>query len=238
MPPLLSIDLRNRIIHWRIREGRTVSEVAALAGCGERVVKSITCLYLETGEFSNGTAHTMGRPRILTMSDKSYIRSVLQEKPSLYLDEIQDMLWFNREIDVCLSTLSRTLREMAITNKTVSYEALQRNNLLRATWIGAYGDIPMDYMVFLDESGIESDDHQRTNGWGLLGSACTRRAIWMQGERFSILPALTHEGIVSMEIFRGAVNRDLFIGYIQEHLASEPDLNYISFLKKRCRLPF
>ncbi|KIK50741.1 hypothetical protein GYMLUDRAFT_141332, partial [Collybiopsis luxurians FD-317 M1] len=86
--------------------------------------------------------------------DKSYILSILQDNPALYLDEIQDKLWHNREVDVLLTTLSRTLHEMAITCKKVSYEALQRNELLCATWIGKYAHIPMEYIVWLDESGV------------------------------------------------------------------------------------
>ncbi|KAE9399373.1 hypothetical protein BT96DRAFT_820629 [Gymnopus androsaceus JB14] len=40
----------------------------------------------------------------------------------------------------------------------------------------------------------------------------------MRGERFSVLPALTHEGVVALEIFRGTVNRELFINFLKEHL--------------------
>ncbi|KAJ3915405.1 hypothetical protein F5877DRAFT_22724, partial [Lentinula edodes] len=60
----------------------------------------------------------------------------------------------------------------------------------------------------------------RRHGWGILGSACSRRAVWLRGERFSVLPALTHEGIVAMELFRGGVNRDMFLGFLREHLVS------------------
>ncbi|KAJ3913823.1 hypothetical protein F5877DRAFT_12825, partial [Lentinula edodes] len=80
------------------------------------------------------------------------------------LDEIQDMMWYNRDINVSISTLSNTLREMAITHKKISYEALQRNELLRSTWIGTNGGIPLEYILWLNESGISSDDHQRRHG--------------------------------------------------------------------------
>ena|ERR1700720_3141167 len=33
--------------------------------------------------------------------------------------------------------------------------ALERNELLRATWLAEYGDIPADYFVWLDESSID-----------------------------------------------------------------------------------
>ena len=37
---------------------------------------------------------------------------------------------------------------MAITNKQVTNAALERNELLRATWQAAYADIPAEYCVY------------------------------------------------------------------------------------------
>ncbi|KAF5356734.1 hypothetical protein D9757_005211 [Collybiopsis confluens] len=219
MPRLLDIDLRKRIVQWRVREGKSAAECGELAGCCENTVRSITSLYLDMGVYRNSDARALGRPRLLTMEDKAYVLSILKDNPTLYLDEIQDMMWYNRSVDISISTLSRNLREMAMSHKKVSYQALQQSQLLRATWLAAYADIPMDYMVWLDESGIERNGHQRTNGWGVLGSACTRRAIWLRGERFSVLPALTKDGIVALEIFKGTVNREMFVDFLKEHLA-------------------
>jgi hypothetical protein len=150
------------------------------------------------------------------MEDKSYIISALKQNPTLYLDEIQDRIWDNREIDVSISTISRILREMAISNKKVAYEALQRNNTLRDIWIGENGGIPMEYIVCLDEAGIEGDDHQRLHGWESIGLSCIRRAIFCRGTRFSVLPALTVDGVVTMDIYKGTVNTEIFLTFIRE----------------------
>ncbi|KAJ3804591.1 hypothetical protein F5876DRAFT_3561, partial [Lentinula aff. lateritia] len=95
----LSIDLRKCIVHWRLKEGKSLAEVSRLAGCCKRTVSNITSLYLSTGEFTHADPRTLGRPRLLSMLDKSYILSILHDNPALYLDEIQDMMWYNRDID-------------------------------------------------------------------------------------------------------------------------------------------
>ncbi|TFK62728.1 hypothetical protein BDN72DRAFT_748698, partial [Pluteus cervinus] len=41
--------------------------------------------------------------------------------------------------------------------------------------------------------------------------------------RYSILPALTTEGIVALEIFEGSVTKDRFLTFIQDHIC--PILN-------------
>ncbi|KAJ7903004.1 hypothetical protein B0H13DRAFT_1547304, partial [Mycena leptocephala] len=88
----------------------------------------------------------------------------LDANPNMYLDELQDKLWENREVDVTLSTLSRALKQIAIMNKTVTAEAIQRDEMLRATWQGVHGDTPMEYFVWLDESSVDNHTHQRTSG--------------------------------------------------------------------------
>ncbi|KAF5355376.1 hypothetical protein D9757_014591 [Collybiopsis confluens] len=102
------------------------------------------------GVYRNSDACALGRPRLLTMEDKVYVLSILKDNPTLYLDEIQDMMWYNQSVNISISTLSRNLREMAMSHKKISYQALQQSQLLRATWLAAYADIPMDYMVWLD----------------------------------------------------------------------------------------
>ncbi|KAF5370625.1 hypothetical protein D9758_002057 [Tetrapyrgos nigripes] len=171
MPQTLSVDLHKRIVHWRINEQREVSEIAELAGCAERTVYSILKLYADMGTYQSKVTG-VGRPRLFTMEDKAYTVSVFRQNPTLYLNKLQDRMWRDRELDVSIATISRTLREMAMSNKKVAYEALQRDERLQNIWIGENGGIPMEYIVCLDEAGIRGDDHHRLQGWESLGMAC------------------------------------------------------------------
>ncbi|KAJ6481125.1 hypothetical protein C8R45DRAFT_754455, partial [Mycena sanguinolenta] len=84
----------------------------------------------------------------------------LEANPTLYLDELQEMLWENREVDVTLSTLSCALKRIAVMNKAVTVKAVERDEILRATWQAVHGDIPMEYFVWLDESSVDNRTHQ------------------------------------------------------------------------------
>jgi len=53
---------------------------------------------------------------------------------------------------------------MALTKKKVANAALERNELLRATWQAAYADIPANYCVWLDEASVDDLTNQRTAG--------------------------------------------------------------------------
>ena len=71
--------------------------------------------------------------------------SLLEARPKIYLDELQEELFTAQDIDVSIPTISRALHRWEMSNKTVASTALERNELLRATWQAEYGDIPTKY---------------------------------------------------------------------------------------------
>lgn len=94
------------------------------------------------------------------MGDLSFLASLLDTNPTLYLDELQEKLTEVRNIDVSISTLSRAIRKMSLTHKSLARAALERNELVRATWLAVNGDIPMEYIVWLDEAGVDNLTNQ------------------------------------------------------------------------------
>ncbi|THU80352.1 hypothetical protein K435DRAFT_574980, partial [Dendrothele bispora CBS 962.96] len=93
-----------------------------------------------------------------------YISSLILANPTIYLDEIQYELEVNLNIQVSLSTIYQTMVRMAITNKKISAEAAERDEMLRATWMAVNGNIPLEYMVWLDEASVDDRTNLRMNG--------------------------------------------------------------------------
>ncbi|KAH7903027.1 hypothetical protein BJ138DRAFT_978921, partial [Hygrophoropsis aurantiaca] len=54
--------------------------------------------------------------------------------------------------------------------------------------------------------------------WSVVGQACVRRALFVRGERFSVLPALTTDGIIACDIFKGSVTKEHFLTFIREQV--------------------
>ncbi len=212
-------------------EGRSPEEIADLAGCSRRSVFRILAYHGKYGTIQNPfTEHTHGRFHELDMGDINYITSLIAARPKIFLDEIQDNLSLHRGRDVSISTLSRTLHQIQITHKKVASEALERNELLWATWQAEYGDIPAEYCVWLDESSVDNLVHQRQSGWSDIGMACVSRDTFICGQRFSILPALGPDGVVALDIFEGSVNKERFIQFLNEQLVCPFDSTRITQL--------
>lgn len=224
MAPSLSKDLRDRVVQWRIQNNWSYRKLADMAGCSIGTIANILMYHRVYGTSTNPYRKRTGRPRLLDHDDCAYIDTLLNRDPTIYLDEIQDKLVEDRDTDVSIASIQRAIERLDFTRKVVSKEAKERNNLLRAIWEGgmAQYDDP-DLFLFLDESAVNNLTTQRLAGWSQRGIPCVRRATFLRGAHYSILPALSINGIEALDIFEGAVNREKFVGFLREQIA--PILN-------------
>ena len=72
-----------------------------------------------------------------------------------------------------------------MTNNSVASAALERNELLHAVWEAEYGDIPVEYCVWLDEACVKAKTNQHEKGWSPVGQACVCHETFIPGQWFS-----------------------------------------------------
>jgi len=139
------------------------------------------------------------RRRKLTTTDVIFLMSLLDQSPTLFLDEIQSHLYRQRKISVSIATLTRTLRRIDYTNKNVSREAIERDQIRRAAFMNHIGEIITnpDMLMFTDESSVDRRTMARRKGWAKAGNRCVQRHHFIRGQRYSVLPVLTINGIVA-----------------------------------------
>ncbi len=183
------------------------------------LISKVVNAFRTYGTVNDPTRQYTGRPSLLGEEDGIYLEATLSANPSLYLDELQHRLNLVRGVEVSLSTLSRFLRKLALTHKGVSKVALERDEELRMLWrldMVEYED--PELFVFLDESAVDNHTVERNRGWSREGTPCVSRGTFLRGLRYSILPALTLDGIIALDIFEGSVNREIFISFIRENV--------------------
>ena len=218
MAPPISLELRKCIIYWRHELNLPISEIVRLSRRSERAIYTVLQYHRDFQQPSNPFARLRGCKRILEREDLEYLDGLLSSQPALFLDEIQDKLQEMRDVEVSLATLSRTLSQLSITHKRVAKEALERNEHLRATWQTVMGQYEPRQLVFIDEAGVDDHTNVRKWGWAPLGQACVRRTSFLRGQKFSILPALSLDGILTLEIFEGSVNQERFLIFLRNYL--------------------
>jgi hypothetical protein len=150
------------------------------------------------------------------------LKALLGQDPTLYLDELQNELLVRRGTAVTIPTLLRSLRHLHFSRKSVSVRALERNDLDCSVYMNHFAEVISDpaMVMFIDEAARNKKNPSRKMGWSLRGRWCTQKRCFVRGQRFSILPVLTMDGIIAHDIIPGSVTSDLFVRFLREHVVS------------------
>ncbi|KAF8056090.1 hypothetical protein FPV67DRAFT_1380323, partial [Lyophyllum atratum] len=98
MAPVVSHEMRVCIVRWRNTDGKPVAQIAELANCSERTVYNILAYHRDFNVVDNPLVSRGGGSRILDVGDVNYISSLIDARPKIYLDELQEELAINRGV--------------------------------------------------------------------------------------------------------------------------------------------
>jgi hypothetical protein len=66
-------------------------------------------------------------------------------------------------------------------------------------------------LMFGDEAAKNERTSARRWGWSLQGTRCVQQKCFVRGWRYSILPILTFDGIITYDIIEASVTSDQFL---------------------------
>jgi hypothetical protein len=217
----VSADLKARIpvLHHK---GYTIQQICDLLGIQKTLVYKTLKLHSRFGIISDPFtfSRAIRRRRILTFADMSFIRAVVKTRRTIYLDELQHELWIKRHRFASIPTLHRALRSLQFTRKIVSASAAEQNEGLRAMYMNRIGAEARDanMLVFIDEAAKDRRTSARQYGRVSKGECCRIDKYFIRGIRYSILPALTLDGIIAYDIVEGSVDAERFLSFLKEHV--------------------
>ena len=93
--------------------------------------------------------------RKLTQVDFAFIRDMIAQHHSLYLDEIQEELLAHRGTLVSIPTLAQALCRLDFLHKKVSARALERNEIIRTAFIGT--EVPDPAMLMFTDQMVKDE---------------------------------------------------------------------------------
>ena len=92
-----------------------------------------------------------GRKASLKEADLQKIQELVQQKPNITLQEIIDTL----QLKICIETVRKALIKLGYSYKKKSLHASEQEK--RRSWNGTMSGINAEHLVFLDESGINTN---------------------------------------------------------------------------------
>ena len=223
MPPhTVSNDIKARIAVLFYQQDYSVKEICGILGIKKSLAYK-TLAYARTyGVPYNPHSHRTGRWRQLNRDNLNFIQALVDRQHCIYLDEIQDELYEQHGVDISVPSLTRTLRRLCFSRKCVSAHALERNDILRSAFMNTIADevTDPDQLMFVDEAARNRKTSGRSKGWALVGRRCVQRRFFVRGQRYSILPILTMDGIITHDIIPGSVTSERFVQFLRELVVS------------------
>ena len=215
-----------------VREGQTVSSVAAAFGVNERSVFRWLASFVEGGQNALLAKPISGRPTKLSPEQMAWIARTVRENTPQQL-KFEFGLWtltlirhlIHRQFGVQLSTATahRVMKALGFSAQKPLYQAWQQDPVLVQTWetetfpaIAAEARRVGATVYFADESGIRSDYHTGTT-WAPQGQT---PVVAVTGRRFSLnmLSAISPRGELRFMLHEGTVTARVFIEFLKRLL--------------------
>ncbi|KAJ7203048.1 hypothetical protein GGX14DRAFT_369858 [Mycena pura] len=172
-----SKDLKCRVIYQAYTLKKTSTEIAIDLDMPLRVVQRVKKTWREIGEVCRDRKY-IGRSPMMSPNHTKVRISLTQSRVDMtYLDEIQEQLFLQHDLDVSLSTISRTMKILGLSSKKLSVQAAERCADARRAFIMEIGDEPADRIVCADESAVNILTSYRRNGWS------RKRCCFVRGTR-------------------------------------------------------
>jgi hypothetical protein len=183
----------------------------------------------------------------VTLFNKVLIQ-LINERKDWFLDELVSEMARRTSKVVSIPTLWRSLEICGITRKKVCINiicmsiiflfeylvitilflnnklekaAKERSEILRANYILTIGThYNPNQLIFLDESSKDERTLSRQYGYSLKNTRAIQKVVFLRGTRYTILPALSLDGILAVDIMVGSCNKERFRNFILTQVVS------------------
>lgn len=179
-------------------------------------------LWLQTGSPVRHMNGVRGRPRRFHFSDVEYLTWIIQHRPDWFLDELAHLLETNRFVTAHFTTVHRELVRAGISHKKIKKIAAERNEDLRADYIGCMAQYLPEQLGFLDEVSKDERTAFRQQGRSRKGTRAPIKGVFVRGRRFSAEGLLTIDGMISSTVVEGSMTREMFLQYLENSVVGIP----------------
>jgi transposase len=163
-----------------------------------------------------------GPERIITRAVLSAVQTLYENESDLYLDELVLWLGVEHNIAISVSALHATLKTVGLTRKVLHKIAIERDEELRQQWqeMLVSDDFLPDGSQFicLDETSKNELTYARKYGRAYSGEHAELTDVFVRGDRYSLVAALTIEGYIASDAVPGSLDSIDFLEFIQENV--------------------
>jgi len=210
-------ELRTRIVEM-VLGGESHQATADHFDVSKSMVGKTVRLHIRTGSVS--PKPTGGSISPLDAHSDT-IDAIVKEKPDITLDEVVKKLKRLRIFTSITSVWRYFVRhKLSFKKKTIYAAEQQRPDVVRARklWVRNQKRLDSSRLVFIDETCVKTG-MMRTHGWCEIGERLVDYEQLGQYSTFTFICGLTENGIIAPMIYKGAMNGERFLEYVEGCLA-------------------
>lgn len=153
------------------------------------------------------------------------IRQLYERHPDTYLDELQWYLMIHHDTAISISTLQQNLDKSGLTRKMLHKITIEQDEQLWAKFWVTIHDLEhflgtgMEF-VTVDESSKDEWTFAHWYGHAPIGHTADILDVFVWGQHYSLIVALSMEGYLAMHITEGSFDTQSFFSFIVDDLVS------------------
>lgn len=151
----------------------------------------------------------------LSAADMEELCKIVGADCTLYLDELRYELRRKTGKLVSLSTMSRACAKLDMTHKIVVHQHASRKASERSLFRTVMAQVDFRDLVWFDETGSSLRHHGRKRGRAIKGMRAFCPYPKMLADRYSLAACMDFKGPGPCQIWRGSVNRERFLEYME-----------------------
>ncbi|KAG2744232.1 hypothetical protein P692DRAFT_201722169 [Suillus brevipes Sb2] len=176
---------------WNL--GWDIEDICDALGVSRASIYCWEAIFAEYGTVERPPSPIRGQQlRILTRALMTACEDLFTEESDLYLDEVVTWLALTHNISISVSTLCRNLKEAGLTRKLLHKIAAERDEQFsknEKTWARQYGR-------------------------AMMGQQAPLTDVFVRGDRYSLVAAITTEGYVSAHVVEGSFDGETFLAFV------------------------
>ena len=197
----VSDDLRWRVVWMRFEDMISVDRISLILRISAATCYRVLRQFLAEGTVTDTSSARKLRQLKINGDNLKYLKQLVDDEPRLYLDEMQAELQHYSGQVFSLKAILNALKRLNYTLKVMKKKHHRRCAEQEAEYWGVVQDIPVSYLLFVDEMHVTRRDVRRFRGWGLRGQRVyDNHGITVGDKRYNVTAALSLDGFVAWDI--------------------------------------
>ena len=214
----ISKDLKEHAL-WMWENEFEVGMIEEVLGVSERSLRRWRRNEEDFGSVIPPHNPLQGRPRTLTAEQTYALFARINEDPDLYLSELEEWLAIAHDVALTSRRISQIMSDCGYTFKLLRKQAAERDPMLCANFCNLCdASYTARQLISVDESSKDDRTIYRHYGRAQSGKRAVIDAQFVRGDRWSILPAMTVNGFLDVEIVPGSVDGATFFDFIVDKI--------------------